>query len=83
MSQVAAVVDLLSACKKLNDERIYTWSAVQASTVHNVLNTPKTKVDSADAANKHESAESVGLVWGPQKVQQKLKWTEFIFASVS
>lgn len=80
MSEVAAEVDLLSACKKLNDERIYTWPAVRASTVHNVLNTPKTEVDSAD---KHESAERIGLVQGPQKVLQKLKWTEFIFVSVS
>lgn len=83
MSEVAAEVDLLSACKKLNDERIYTWPAVRASTVHNVLNTPKTEVDSADAADKHESAERIGLVQGPQKVLQKLKWTEFIFVSVS
>lgn len=36
MSGVVAEVDLLSACKKLNDERIYTWPTVrglQSSTV--------------------------------------------------
>lgn len=50
------------------------------------LTPQKTEVDSADAADaadKHESAERIGSVQGPQKVLQKLKWTEFIFVSVS
>lgn len=54
-----------------------------ASKVHNVLSTPETEVNSADAADKHESAERIGLVRGPQKVLQQLKWTEFIFVSIT
>lgn len=43
------------------------------SKVHNVLNIPETEINLADVANKHDSAERIGLVRGTQKVLQQLK----------
>lgn len=81
MSGVVAEVDLLSACKKLKDERIYTWPRVrglQSSTV-NVLYTktirPLTKVSWLKGATSTslQSTSAEHICWYNPKRFQKFK----------